>query len=118
MKPTIKIYPRTDLKKTDDRCPMYLRVTISRKRKYFSLNCAVPKPEIYWIPETRQIKRYPGSNPIDIAKENIEIENFYNKASGIIHKHIISGLPLTLEEFDKQFRQKEDVKTSFYAFAS
>ena len=118
MKPTIKIYPRTDLQKTDRRYPIYLRLTINRKRKYFSLNYAVPEPAIYWNPETRQIKRYPGSYPVILAQENIEIENCYNKAIGIIHKSILSGQPLTFDEFERKFRQKEDIKTSFYAFAS
>jgi len=118
MKPTIKIYPRIDLKKADERYPIYLRLTINRKRKYFSLNIAVPKPEIYWNPETRQIKRYPGANPVDIARENIEIESYYNKASGIIHRSIVSGQPLTIDEFVRQFKLQDEIKDSFYAFAS
>ncbi len=118
MKPTLKIYPRLDLKKTDERYPIYLRITINRKRKYFSLKYAVPEPATYWNPETRQIKRYPGSDPLTLARENIEIESYYNKASGIIHKSIISGQPLTLDEFERQFKQKEDIKDSFYSFAS
>lgn len=115
MKPTIKIYPRIDLKKTDERYPIYLRLTIKRERKYYSLGYAIPEPTTYWDPETRQMKRYPGSNTVNLARENLEIESYYNKASRIIHKSIISDEPLT---FDRQFKQKEDIKDSFYAFAS
>ena len=117
MKPTFKILPRTDFQRKDGQYGVYLRLTINRKRNYYSLNASLPEPKKYWDPVNCQIKRYPGANLVTLRTVNLEIENNNNRARQIIFDFEIAKKPMSPEEFELLLKAKGDIKTSFYDFA-
>lgn len=116
MKPTIKIFPRTDFYKKDGFCGIYLRLTINRKKRYYSLDISLPDPEKYWDSQKCQIRRYPKANLLHLSQDNLKLENYSNRASGIILDYNIAKKALTFEDFDRIFKAKGDIKTSFFDF--
>jgi len=117
MKPTFKILPRTDFQRKDGQYGVYLRLTINRKRNYYSLNVSLPEPKKYWDPVNYQIKRYPGVNIIALRDKNLQIENNHNRARQIIFDSEIAKKAISAEEFELLLKAKGDIKTSFFDFA-
>ncbi len=117
MKPTFKILPRTDFQRKDGQYGVYLRLTINRKRNYYSLGVSLPDPKKYWDPSNCQIKRYPGANVITLRDDNLQIENKNNRARQIIFDFDIAKTQMSAEEFELLLNAKGDIKTSFYDFA-
>lgn len=117
MKPTFKILPRTDFQRKDGQYGVYLRLTINRKRNYYSLGVSLPEPKKYWDPVNCQIKRYPGVNVVTLREDNLRIENKHNRARQIIFDFDIAKKQMSAEEFELLLNAKGDIKTSFFDFA-
>jgi len=116
--PTFKIFVRYDAQKIDGSYPLYLQLIINRKAKRYSLNISIPKPEKYWNQEKHQIKKIPEWTAYEVNQTNILIESYYNKASTIIHNHLLSQKPLTFIEFSRQFSGVQYNQKSFYDVAA
>jgi integrase len=106
----IKILIRKDFTKKDGTKPIYLRLTLDRKIKYFSLNISV-KSE-YWDHKSETIKKtYPDSYNL-----NLLIESSKTRAKQIIFEHKVKNLPLSLWDFEQLFNKTRATGKSFFEF--
>ena len=94
MKPTFKIFPRFRSVKQNDEIPFYLRLTINRRSRWFSLNISFNIPDLskkpedklwpdpakskYWDPKHIQIRPYPNVNKLRLKQVNQELEKINN----------------------------------------
>jgi integrase/recombinase XerC len=116
MNATFSIYPRPDFVKKDGQYPVYLRLCINRKRRYYALKLSIPSPEKYWDSQKVQIKRYPGADVPKLNADNLELEHYLTKVQKIIHDCKVADRLLSFEEFERLFRASGDIRKSFYAF--
>jgi len=114
MNPNYKIFLRSDYPKKDGSISVYLRVIINRKKKDYALGISIFEPEKFWDPKTRHIKRcsWVNQNYVNGVIEDAEIR------TGDIFRDIKkTNHPLTLDEFDRRFKNPIEIKDSFYAYA-
>jgi hypothetical protein len=110
---SLKIFPRADYQMKDGSFPIYLRVTINRKHRLFSIGVSVPDLK-HWDPGKREIKRHPGR----LLRDNQIVSEKWITANKIVNDSEIYQQRLTLDDFDRKFRGPyQNVRDSFYAFA-
>lgn len=136
MKPTFKIFPRVRSVKQNTEVPFYLRLTINRRSRWFSLNTSFHIPDLvkkpddklwpnpdkskYWDPKHVQVRPYPNVNKLRLKQVNQELETINNKARAILHQYNINDKALTFDDFETQCWSDDagiNVK-SFYDFAT
>jgi len=105
-----KVLLRKDFNKVDLTIPIYLRITISRKQRYYSLHCSV-LPEYWDIDKLRVKKAFKDSSNI-----NLIIDKSFNKANQIFFNFNIDGRKLSFESFEKEFKEISYNKDSFFEF--
>jgi len=108
MNATIKIIPKTDYIRQDGTINLRLRLTINRKVKYYPLN-------IYIIPEHFNAGHI-SKKDVDYISKNLLIDKYINKANKIIFDYRINDIPITFENFDRDFQNKLYNSSSFYDF--
>lgn len=120
MKPTFKIYPRAKENPSNGQYVIYLRLTMNRVSKWYSLKINVYIPDIdkYWDSRIFQVKKYPGMILNDINQANQEIDKHHNKVRNIIHSFIVTDRLISFDEFERHFQATGDIKSSFYDFAT
>lgn len=110
MKPTIKIILRTDYTTKDGLNSVFLRLTISRKQKYYNLNISVPIK--FWDKgKSRVFNKCPDSYKI-----NLLIDSKYNRAKNIIFDYELKNKELTFTDFEYHFNSSISNKNSFYDY--
>src|SRR4030042_4287940 len=98
MKTHIKILLWPNYTKKDRTRPLYLRVNINRKFKYYTLNISCLEKN--WNDRKSIVKfSYPENK-----EKNTLIEYYYKRARDIIFQYQVNGENLTINEFDRQFR--------------
>lgn len=142
MQPTFKIFPRINARKVNGDYPFYLRLTIHRATKLYSLKRSFSMPEKnqgialkttdspaemrkkeldfiekYWDKKNSQVKKYPGSVPIHLKQLNQKLKQYDNKARKIIEDYDIREQELSFDEFENQFYTEGNLRISFYDFA-
>lgn len=136
MKPTFKIFPRIRSVKQNDEIPFYLRLTINRRSRWFTLNTSFLIPDLikkpgeklwpdpdkskYWDSKTVQVKSYPNVNKHRLKQVNQELEKINTKAGANIHQFNINDKALTFDDFETQcWSDSAGIDTkSFYEFAT
>jgi len=110
MKPTIKIFLRADNINLDGTRSVYLRFTVNRKIKNFSLQITtLPK---FWNIVKCEIK----NGDIEHLRKNKYIRKHKNKAENIIDKYFFDEKFLSIEEFERAFKNNNFNNKSFYDF--
>jgi site-specific recombinase XerD len=114
MKPTFKIFLRSDYPKKDGSIPVYLRVLINRKKKDYALGVSVFDPAKYWDEKTKQVRR---CSWVKMDYINQTIEDAENKAGDIFRDFRRNGVSFTIDEFDRRFRNPILNTECFYSYA-
>ncbi len=114
MNPNYKIFLRSDYPKKDGSIPIYIRIIINRKKKDYTLGVSIFEPEKFWDPKTRRLKRCSWVNQNYV---NGVIEDAETRTGDIFRDIKRTNHPLTLDEFDKRFKNPIEIKDSFYAYA-
>ena len=110
MNATYKIFLRTDTVRKDKSHSIYLRVTINRKKKEFSLN--VSTKQEFWDPQKCRLKKtVPGSYPA-----NIKIDAARTKTESIFYNYNKDRKSFTLADFERDFQNNIYGSDSFFAF--
>ncbi|MFW5804027.1 MAG: site-specific integrase [bacterium] len=110
MNANAKIFLRSDFTKKDGTNPVYLRLTINRSKKDYSLNVSTLVKD--WNPEKGQVKR---THPEE-RKINLIITNKLNRAREIIFKYQVNNLPVTFLDFERDFFAPIFSDNSFYSY--
>lgn len=108
MNATVKIVLKPDYTRQDGTKHIRLRLTINRKVKYYPTN-------IYVIPKQFSSGHVLRRDPEYINK-NLLIDKSTNKANKIIFEFRINDIPITFENFDRDFSNKMYGSKSFYDF--
>ncbi len=112
---TAKILLREDFEKKDGTSPIYLRLTINRKTKKYSLNLSTKKE--WWDNDSSRIRR---GDPLKF-KHNLLIEQAEKKANDLLYDHRKNQKRLTFFEFEKIFFDSGESRgtnpNSYYDFA-
>ena len=111
MKATVKLILRESFTKKDGSHPIYLRLTINRRSKYYSLGISAQKKDLY--KDKFQIKPTVKNS----ALKNIQINETITKARQILNDFAKFSKPPTFIEFDLKFRCNYSSK-DFYEFAN
>jgi site-specific recombinase XerD len=106
-----KVILRKDYTKKDGTIPIYLRVTLARKQKYYSLNYSTPFE--LWDDDKCRVKKAHKNN----HNINLTIDNALKKAQDIFFNYNIEGRKLSFENFEKEFREISYNKNSFFDYA-
>lgn len=101
-----KIYLRDDFERKDGTYPIYIRVTIHRRTKKYSLNVSVF--EKFWDKEKLRVKR----GDLKHQSKNLIIESNILRADTIINDFKAQRKPISFEEFEKYFLVKEEKKNT------
>ena len=114
---TYKIFLRTEAPLKDKSTPIYLRATVNRKKRDFSLGVSIFEPKKYWDPTLNQVKKCDWQK----VKEINQVVSAADKlARDIIYKYTWGDkmdTPFSIEDFDRDFSKNIDISESFYAFA-
>jgi len=110
METTFKIFLRTDNTNIDGSNTLYLLFTSKRKLKKISLKISVKAKD--WDNKKNQVRR---SDPGHLRK-NKYIRLYAEKAQRIIDKYFIDEKYLSIEEFERNFRNKRFSNSSFFEF--
>lgn len=114
---TYKIFLRDDAPRKDKSIGVYLRATVNRKKRDFSLGVSIFEPKKYWDPSTKQMKKCDWQKVQEI---NQVIAAADKLARDIIYKHTWGNEvedPFSIDDFEREFRKNVDISESFYAFA-
>ncbi|NCA74872.1 MAG: site-specific integrase [Alphaproteobacteria bacterium] len=114
MKPTFKIFLRSDYPKKDGSIPVYLRILMNNKKKDYSTGVSVFEPDKYWDAKNRQVRRCSWVNMNYI---NSTIEDAENRAAAAFLDMRRNNIPFTIEEFDRRFKNPVTNQDCFYTFA-
>jgi integrase len=114
---SFRIFVRSDFEKVDGTFPIYLRVIINRVVKNYTLGISIPNPEKYWNEKHHMIRKIPSWSAEDVNKANLEISDFFNRASTLIHECKLGQRRLSFEEFREHVFGQQYDKLSFYDFA-
>ncbi len=110
MNATTKVYLRTDQQNVNGSNSVYLRLTIKRIPKVFSLNIAVlPKN---WNSQINQVKKTDKEYLI----KNKYIAKYQSKAQNIIADYFLKDKILTFNKFREEFFNQSSSDTDFYKF--
>jgi integrase len=99
-----KIYLRDDFQRKDGTNPIYLRVTIKRRTKKYSLTISVFQK--YWDAEKLRVKR----GDLKHLSKNHIIESSLITAQSIINDLKTQRVPITFEAFESRFLVKGEKK--------
>jgi len=114
MNPNYKIFLRSDYPKKDGSIPIYLRVIINRKKKDYALGISIFEPEKFWDEKSRHVKR---CSWVNMPYINGVITDAEERTGEIFRDIKKTNQPLTLQEFDRRFKNPIEIKDSFYSFA-
>lgn len=106
---SVKVYLRADYQKKDGSSPLYLRLTIDRKHKYYTMEISVKKAN--WNADKQLVKK---ADPENRAKNTIIASNL-NRANEIIFDAQVRRKRVNFHEFEKKFNYKTP-GISFYQF--
>ena len=110
MKATCKIYLRKSFTKNDGSHPIYLRLTINRKPKTYSLDVSCHSEQ--WNETRPEVKR---SCP-DHKKINLIIDSAKTRAEKIIFDFAVNNRQLTYVDFEREFFAPKFKSNSFYEY--
>lgn len=110
MNPTIKVLLRTDFTKKDGSRSIYLRLTINRKVKYYSLSLSCL--EKHWNQDRCRL----GRSAPDFHRINTLVDMYENRGKQIIFDYQVNRRHLSFEEFLKDFRNEHYGSQSFIVF--
>ena len=105
-----KLVLRESYTRKDGSHPIYLRVIINRKTKYFSLG--VFCLETHWLEDKEEI----SSSAKNCTNNNLKLADAARRATSIINDFTRFNKPPTFTEFTNKFRGNFS-KDSFYAYA-
>ncbi len=111
MNASTKLILRKSYSRTDGSHPIYLRVTINRQSKHFSLG--IYCLEDNWLEKKKRIR----SSAQDSSIDNLKLADAITKAKKIINDFTRFNKPPTFTEFTNKFRGNFS-KDSFFAFAN
>ncbi len=110
MKTTYKIYLRKSFTKNDGSHPIYLRITINRLSKTYSLDVSCHLS--YWNESKKEVKpNYPNQEKI-----NLVIINARNRAEKIIFDYVLNNKSLTFVDFEREYFAPVFKNNSFYEY--
>lgn len=112
-----KLYLRTETPRKNGAIPVYLRVTVGRKKKDYSLSVSILEPDKYWDPIECRMKTCSWQLVDNI---NEDIESAENKVRNIFHSYKYGekkDTRINIELFDADYRMNPEIRVSFYAFA-
>lgn len=107
-----KIYVRDDYQRKDGSNTIYLRITINRKTKKYSIGVNVNMN--YWDPRNLRVKR----GDLAHLNKNLAIESALKKANDILFQSKIDRIPLDFNAFESKFYvngQKADLTFTEFA---
>ncbi len=108
-----KIYSREDFKRKDGTNPLYLRITINRKTKKFTLGISVKSS--YWDKKNGKVRK---GDPAHFNK-NLTLESCLKRAEEILFEYRINRKQLTFDAFDVAYQVQHSQKTlSFIDYAT
>ena len=110
MEATFKIFLRTDNTNIDGSNTLYLFFTSKRKLKKISLAIKVKYKN--WDPIKTKVKK----SDTDYLRKNKYIRSYNEKARQIIDKYFFEDKFLSIDEFEKHFKNKSFNSKSFYDF--
>lgn len=110
MKATFKIFLRTDNKNIDGTFSVYLIFTSNRKLKKISLDIKVKSKN--WNEKSKEVKM---SDPEHLLK-NKYLRKYKQKAQDIIDKFFFEDKFLSIDEFERNFKNNSFGSESFYDF--
>jgi len=110
MKATLKILLRKDYKNSNGEYPIYLRVTIARKVKYFSLKIFVKEND--WSEKKCLVKKTDVKHII----KNKTITLFEKKANTIADDFFLQDKQISFYEFEKLLRTGFAKNIDFYEY--
>ena len=138
MKPTFKIFPRVRSIKQNGEVPFYIRVTINRESKWFSLDLSFAFPEVtkffeninnhgkqftgnitHWDDEEFQVKTFLHVDAVQLKRVNHKLTKLNTTTRSVIFQYDIAGKPFTFSVFEIQcLNPGVKVNTnSFYEFS-
>jgi len=110
MNATTKIFLRTDQQNVNGSNSVYLRLTIKRISKIFSLNIAVfPK---HWNSQVNQVKKADEKHLI----KNKYLAKYQSKAQNILADYFLNDKILTFNKFREELFNYNSSETDFYKF--
>jgi len=110
MNATVKLILRESYKRNDGKCPVYLRLTINRKSKYYSLNIFLKKEDLLK-------NKFKVKDSIQNSKIiNLRLTDSLSKAEQILLDFLKFDTPPTFIEFEKIFKGNYS-KKYFKSFA-
>ncbi|MES2837033.1 MAG: site-specific integrase [Bacteroidota bacterium] len=109
MATTVKPVLRKDFKKKNGEHPIYLRLTINRQIKLYSLNVSCQEKD--WDEKMFHIK---SKNCETTDEKNLLIKSATNKAEEILFSYAVSRKSLTFYDFENEFKQKKVI--NFFDF--
>jgi len=107
---TYKIFLRSDNKNIDGTNTLYLLFTSNRVLKKFSLKINVFKKD--WNEQKCIVKK----TDADHLRKNKYIRKYSEKAQKIIDTYFFNDKPLSISEFERNFKNTSFGSTSFYDF--
>jgi len=110
---SISVILRKSYKKTDNTYPVYLRLTINRKSKFYSLNVSCLQK--YWDSKKLRINFKNADND----KANLVIEKALKDSKSILFNDKIANIKTTFESFENLFFGKtknNDDQLSYFDF--